>query len=84
MTDPARRTGSALEANQRFLNDDRIECTALDMLERLIDATYSREWRGPLQQANLGLTKQHHLLRYSGRVHNRYMIAPRVRYGSRA
>jgi hypothetical protein len=86
MTQPdhARRTGPALEAMYRFLLGDRIECTSLDVLERLIEATYTRERRGPLQQANLGLTKRRHLLRYSGRVHNRYRIALRVRRGSRA
>jgi hypothetical protein len=48
---------------QRFLLGDRIEVTALDVLERLIEATFSRERRGLLQQANLGLEKLRHLLR---------------------
>ncbi len=80
MTDPARRTGPALEAHrrfllwliptldkfpraQRFLLGDRIETTALDVLERLIEATFTRERRVMLQQANLGLEKLRHLMR---------------------
>ena len=49
--------------SQRFLPGDRIETTALDLLDLLIQATYTRERRGQLQQANLGLTKLRHLLR---------------------
>jgi len=36
-----------------LLLGDRIESTALDVLERLIEATFNREWRGLLHQANL-------------------------------
>lgn len=42
---------------------NRIESTALDVLERLVEATYTRECRGLLHQANLGLIKLRHLLR---------------------
>ena len=58
-TNPARRTGPALEAmyrfmlwlvptvekfprSQKFLLGDRIQTTALDVLERLIEATYTK------------------------------------------
>ena len=49
--------------SQRFLLGDRIESTALDVLERLIEATYSRERQNALRSANLGLEKLRHLLR---------------------
>ena len=35
--------------SQRFLLGDRIETAALDCLERLIEATYTRERRAPLR-----------------------------------
>ena len=74
MTDPARRTGPALEAHQqlilwlvpvlekfpqsqKFLLGDRIQSTAFDVLEALIEATFSRERQGQLARANLGLEK---------------------------
>ena len=56
---------------QKFLLGDRIQATALDVLEALIEATYTRDRRGHLAKANLGLEKlrfffpiafeQHHL-----------------------
>jgi hypothetical protein len=42
---------------QRFLLGDRIQATALDVLEALIEATYTRDRRGHLARANLGLEK---------------------------
>jgi 23S rRNA-intervening sequence protein len=42
---------------QRFLLGDRIQSTALDVLEALIEATYTRDRRGHLARANLGLEK---------------------------
>ena len=42
---------------QKFLLGDRIQTTALDVLEALIEATYTRERRGHLARANLGLEK---------------------------
>ncbi len=50
---------------QRFLLGDRIEGAALDVLERLIEATYTRDRKGLLRQANLGLEKLRHLMRLS-------------------
>ena len=67
---------------QRFLLGDRIEGTALDVLERLIEATYTRERRLYLQQANLGLTKLRHLLRLAHDL--RYLDARRYEYAARA
>ncbi|MEM6625101.1 MAG: diversity-generating retroelement protein Avd [Pseudomonadota bacterium] len=49
--------------SQKFLLGDRIQGTALDVLERLIDATYSRERAPALKAANLGLEKLRHLFR---------------------
>ena len=42
---------------QKFLLGDRLQATALDVLERLIEATYTRDRRGHLNAANLGLEK---------------------------
>lgn len=42
---------------QKFLLGDRIQATALDVLEALIEATYARERKGHLARANLGLEK---------------------------
>jgi hypothetical protein len=42
---------------QKFLLGDRIQTTALDVLERLLEATYSRDRRQPLRDANLGIEK---------------------------
>ncbi|MFM9939435.1 MAG: diversity-generating retroelement protein Avd [Hyphomicrobiaceae bacterium] len=42
---------------QKFLLGDRIQKTALDVLEALIEATYTRDRRAHLTRANLGLEK---------------------------
>ncbi len=67
---------------QRFLLGDRIETTALDVLERLIEATFTRERRTMLQQANLGLEKLRHLMRLA---HELGFLDPRrYEYSARA
>ena len=43
--------------SQKFMLGDRIQATALDVLEALIEATYTRDRRAPLVRANLGLEK---------------------------
>jgi hypothetical protein len=43
--------------SQKFLLGDRIQTTALDVLESLIEATYTRDRHGHLARANLGLEK---------------------------
>ncbi|MEM1346000.1 MAG: diversity-generating retroelement protein Avd [Pseudomonadota bacterium] len=48
---------------QKFLLGDRIQATALDVLERLAEVTYTRERRRLLHSANLGLQKLRLLLR---------------------
>lgn len=42
---------------QKFLLGDRIQATALDILDALIEATYTRDRRAHLARANLGLEK---------------------------
>ena len=39
---------------QKFLLGDRLQATALDVLERLVEATYTRDRRRHLLAANLG------------------------------
>ena len=47
----------------KFTLGDRIQSGALDVLERLIEATYSRNAQPPLAAANLGLEKLRFLFR---------------------
>ena len=49
--------------SQKFLLGDRMQTTALDVLERLIEATYARDRAAALKAANLGLEKLRHLFR---------------------
>ena len=48
---------------RKFLLGDRIQTTALDVLERLIEATYTRRRAGHLANANLGIEKLRFLCR---------------------
>ena len=66
----ARRTGPALESMYRFLLGDRIQTTALDVLERLIEATYTRARRNTLAEANLGIEKLRFLFRLAKDLHH--------------
>jgi 23S rRNA-intervening sequence protein len=47
----------------KFTVGDRIEAVALDVLEALIEATYTRERAQHLRRANLGIEKLRFLLR---------------------
>ena len=49
--------------SHKFLLGDRIQQTALDVLERLIEATYTSRRRGHLAGANMGLEKLRFLFR---------------------
>jgi hypothetical protein len=51
--------------SQKFLLGDRIQTTALDILERLIEATYTRARQPMLAAANLGIEKLRFLFRLS-------------------
>ena len=48
---------------QRFLLGDRIQGTALDVLEALVEATYTRRRPRHLARANVGIEKLRFLLR---------------------
>ena len=52
---------------QKFLLGDRIQATGLEVLERLIEATYRRSRRDTLAEANLGIEKLRFVLRLSCR-----------------
>jgi hypothetical protein len=49
--------------SHKFTIADRIEITALDVLDALIEATYTRERIQHLRRANLGIEKLRFLLR---------------------
>ena len=49
--------------SHKFTLGDRIEAIALDVLEALIEATYTRERTQHLRRANLGIEKLRFLLR---------------------
>ena len=48
---------------QKFLLGDRIQRTAVDVLEALIEATYTKYRDRPLERANLGIEKLRFFLR---------------------
>ncbi len=52
-----------LPRRQKFQLGDRLQSTALDVLDRLIEAAYTRDRAALLQQANLGLEKLRFWLR---------------------
>lgn len=66
---------------QKFLLGDRLQTLALQVLDDLIAATYSKARRAPLQQANLGLEKLRIMLRLAFDLHHidlrRYEFAAR-------
>ncbi|MFH1567836.1 MAG: diversity-generating retroelement protein Avd [Gemmatimonadota bacterium] len=51
--------------SHRFVLGERIEGLALDVLDLLIEAAYTREKRGLLRRAVLGLEKLRYLVRLS-------------------
>lgn len=48
---------------RKFLLGDRLQVTALDILERLVEATYTKQRSRHLASANLGLEKLRFLVR---------------------
>lgn len=68
--------------SQKFLLGDRIQTTAFDVLERLIEATYDRERHGHLAAANLGIEKLRFLIRAA--VDLRYVDQRRYEHAARA
>ncbi|MCI0598266.1 MAG: diversity-generating retroelement protein Avd [Beijerinckiaceae bacterium] len=54
---------------QKFLLGDRIQSAALDVLESLIEATYTRDRKGHLARANLGIEKLRFFFRLAVELH---------------
>jgi hypothetical protein len=67
--------------SQKFLLGDRIQATALDVLEQLIVATYSKARDRPLSEANLGLEKLRFLFRICAEL--RYLDLRRYEHAAR-
>ena len=57
--------------SHKFPLGDRIQSVALEVLERLVEATYTRRRRGHLAAANLGLEKLRFLFRLARDLHRR-------------
>lgn len=67
---------------QKFLLGDRIQSSALDVLEGLVDAAYTKS-RGPiLARVNLGLEKLRFLFRLAKDLH--YLDLRRYEFAARA
>jgi hypothetical protein len=75
-------TISKFPRDQRFLLGDRIQTTALDILEALIEATYTRDRRPHLARANLGLEKLRFFMRLAHE--QRHLDARRYEHAARA
>ena len=67
--------------SQKFLLGDRIQSTALNVLESLIEATYTRHRSQHLSQANMGLEKLRFLLRLAWELH--YLNRRRYEHAAR-
>ena len=66
---------------QKFLLGDRIQATALDVLEALIDATYTKDRHGHLARANLGIEKLRFLFRLAASL--KYLDIKRYTFAAR-
>jgi hypothetical protein len=67
--------------SQKFLLGDRIQTTALDVLECLIEATYTRDRKGQLARANLGIEKLRFFFRLAVELH--YLDRRRYQHAAR-
>lgn len=67
---------------QKFTLGDRIQNTALDALENLIEATYSKPAEPLLRKVNLGLEKLRFLFRMAADL--RFIDLRRYEYAARA
>ena len=67
--------------SQKFLIGDRIQTTALDVLECLIEATYTRDRKGHLARANLGIEKLRFFFRLAVELH--YLDRKRYAHAAR-
>jgi hypothetical protein len=68
--------------SQKFLLGDRIQATALDVIERLIEATYIKDRSDRLAAANLGVEKLRVLFRLACDL--RHLDMRRYEYAARA
>jgi hypothetical protein len=68
--------------SQKFLLGDRMQATALDVMERLIEATYTRQRAPLLAQANLGVEKLRFLVRLATDL--RHLDTRRYEHAARA
>lgn len=68
--------------DQKFILGDRMQNTALDVLEALIEATYTRERRASLARANLGLEKLRFFFRIA--VERQHIDKRRYEFAARA
>ncbi|HRE22354.1 MAG TPA: diversity-generating retroelement protein Avd [Rhabdaerophilum sp.] len=68
--------------SQKFLLGDRLQSTALDVLEALIEATFTRDRRAALARANMGLEKLRHLARLAFEL--RHLDGRRYEFAARA
>ena len=72
---------------QRFLLGDRIQRAALDVLESLIEATYTRRRQAALARANLGIEKLRFLVRLAHDLRHldlRHLDRRRYEYAARS
>jgi hypothetical protein len=67
--------------SQKFLLGDRIQSTALDVLELLVDATYSKDRARLLAAANLALERLRFLFRLAADL--RHLDLRRYEYAAR-
>ena len=67
---------------QKFLLGDRIQRTALDVLEALVEATYTKRRDTHLTQANLGIEKLRFLFRLAWDL--RHLDARRYEHAARS
>ena len=68
--------------SHKFTLGDRIESAALDVLEALIDATYTRDRADALRRGNLGIEKLRFLIRLAADL--RLLDRRRYEYAARA
>ena len=68
--------------SQKFVLGDRIQTTALDVLDALIEATYTRDRRAHLARANLGLEKLRFHFRLATEM--RHLDARRYEHAARS
>jgi hypothetical protein len=68
--------------SQKLLLTDRIQSIALDILESLVEATYTREKKAHLVRANLGIEKLRFLFRLA--VELRYIDTKRYEHAARS